>query len=145
MTNALNLDNQLCFALYSTSLAMTQEYKNYLTPLGMTYPQYVIMLVLWEKDGVSLKTIADKLDIKSGALTPVIKRMEVEGWLMRVRGEDDDRALSIQLTAKGKKLKSKAEDIHGCIANACGLNKKAISGLISQLTDLRENLIVNEK
>ena len=74
----LLLDNQLCFSLYSTSLAMTQLYKPLLEPIGITYPQYLILLILWETDGLSLKSVADRLGQKSGALTPVIKRMEEE-------------------------------------------------------------------
>lgn len=140
-SNALLLDNQLCFSLYSASLAITQLYKDQLAPLGLTYPQYTIMLILWEKDGVSLKYIADKLLQKSGSLTPVIKRMEAEDIIKRVRGKEDDRMLSIELTDKGRALKIEGLQVNQCIAETCGLKNQEIQGLKQQLVQLRNNLL----
>ena len=137
----LTLDNQLCFALYSTSLAMTQLYKEYLSPLGLTYPQYTVMLILWEKDGVSLKSIADRLGQKSGSLTPVIKRMDTDDLIKRVRGLEDDRTLSIELTAKGHALKQQGRIVNQCIAESCGIADKEITSLRQQLVTLRHNLL----
>jgi len=136
----LALDNQLCFALYSASLAMTQTYKPHLDKLGLTYSQYTIMLILWEKDGVSLKFIADKLGQKSGSLTPVIKRMEKDGWINRVRGIEDDRTLSIQLTKKGMELQSEAKHIRQCIADTCALPEAELNDLMEQLKHLRKQI-----
>ena len=133
--NPLALDNQLCFALYSTSLAMTQMYKSLLEPLGLTYPQYTIMLILWEQDGVPLKHIATRLGQKSGALTPVIKRMESEGLIRRNRGIEDDRALSIELTDAGRALQQQGAAVNQCIIDACGLP-------VHELTDLRDRLLL---
>lgn len=139
--NPLSLDNQLCFALYSTSLAMTQMYKELLQPVGLTYPQYTIMLILWEQDGVALKHIAERLGQKSGSLTPVIKRMESDGLIQRVRGKEDDRTLSIELTSKGRKLRQKCLKINQCIVEACDLPLTNLTDLRDNLKRLRQNLL----
>ncbi|MEL7045483.1 MAG: MarR family transcriptional regulator, partial [Pseudomonadota bacterium] len=109
MSDRLAIDSQLCFSLYSTSLAMTQFYKGLLEPLGLTYSQYIVLLVLWEQDGVTLAYIADKLDQQSGALTPVLKRIEALGLLQRNRNPENERELQIFLTRKGKAMRAKAE------------------------------------
>ncbi|MEH6812647.1 MAG: MarR family transcriptional regulator [Motiliproteus sp.] len=136
----LLLDNQVCFALYSTSLAMTQFYKEPLAAIGLTYPQYTIMLILWERDGVSLKAIADRLGQKSGSLTPVIKRMESDGLVRRQRGVEDDRTLCIKLTDKGRALKQQGSQVNQCIADACGMADTDLDSLRSQLVELRGKL-----
>ena len=141
LNNPLLLDNQLCFALYSTSLAMTQFYKEPLSAIGLTYPQYTVMLILWEQDGVSLKHISDALGQKSGALTPVIKRMEVDGLVQRLRGVDDDRSLSIALTEKGKKLREQGIEVNRCVAEACGIDMEEVVALREQLVALRKKLV----
>ena len=97
----LQLDNQLCFALYSASLAMTKSYKPLLDALDLTYPQYLVMLILWQQDGIALKDIAQKLFTESGALTPVLKRMQEMGLLLRARSPHSERTLEIRLTDKG--------------------------------------------
>lgn len=139
--NPLLLDNQLCFALYSTSLAMTQFYKEPLSAIGLTYPQYTIMLILWEQDGVSLKHIGDALGQKSGALTPVIKRMEADGLVQRLRGVEDDRSLSIALTEKGRQLREKGLEVNRCVAEACDLDMASVVALREQLVALRDQLV----
>ncbi|SHF00630.1 DNA-binding transcriptional regulator, MarR family [Marinomonas polaris DSM 16579] len=139
--NSLLLDSQLCFALYSTSLAMTQFYKEPLSAIGLTYPQYTVMLILWEQDGVSLKHISDALGQKSGALTPVIKRMEADGLVQRLRGVDDDRSLSIALTEKGKKLREQGLEVNRCVAEACGIDMDEVVALREQLVALRQKLV----
>jgi len=136
----LQLDQQLCFALYSTSLAMTQVYKAPLAEIGLTYPQYTVMLILWHDDGVSLKYLSQRLGPKPGALTPVIKRMEVDGLVVRRRGLEDDRSLSIELTAKGRALSQKAAKVGECIANACDMDHEEMNRLHQQLITLREKL-----
>ncbi len=135
------LDDQLCFALHSTSLAMVQLYKTYLTPLGLTYPQYIIMLILWEKDNLSLKSIGERLGQQSGSLTPVIKRMEVEGLIQRRRGIEDDRMLSISLTDLGHELKTSTGNIGPCVAQAAGITEQEAQTLQSLLLKLKENLL----
>ncbi len=140
-TNRLLLENQLCFALNSASLAMAQLYKEHLAPLGLTYPQFTIMLILWENDGVSLKYIADRLGQKSGSLTPVVKRMEAENFIKRVRGKDDDRMLSIELTEKGNDLKNQGHLINQCIAEKCDIPGIEISTLKGHLVELKKSLL----
>lgn len=137
----LPLDDQLCFALYSTSLAMTQIYKPLLEPLGLTYPQYLVMLILWEKEGLGLKDIGEKLGQKSGALTPVIKRLEKDGFLVRTRSEEDERSLVIMLTEKGRDLAGPAARIVPCMIEACGIPVEDIRTLRSTLKNLRGNLL----
>ncbi len=137
--NRLLLDNQLCFSLYSASLAMTQLYKEQLTPLGLTYPQFTTMLILWENDGVSLKYIADRLGQKSGSLTSVIKRMEAENLIKRVK--EDDRMLSIELTDKGRELQRQGLAVNQCIAETCGIPDSEINRLKNQLVQLKKNLL----
>jgi DNA-binding MarR family transcriptional regulator len=136
----LKLDQQLCFALYSTSLAMTKVYKPLLEAIGLTYPQYLMMLVLWESDGLTLKELAKRLHQDSGALTPVLKRLEAEGYVTRKRSLQDERNLSIELTAAGKNLRKKAEEINGSVQLACALGDDDIGQLRSNLIKLRDTL-----
>src|SRR3954462_10871670 len=101
----LHLDNQLCFALYSASLAMTKLYKPLLDELGLTYPQYLVMLVLWERDGLTVSEIGERLSLDSGTLTPLLKRLEAAELVSRIRDTDDERRVHIRLTAAGRRLK----------------------------------------
>ncbi|PUA27899.1 MAG: MarR family transcriptional regulator [Cellvibrio sp. 79] len=143
MTNPadyLKLDKQLCFALYSTSLAMTKLYKPLLEKLGLTYPQYLVMCILWERDGLALKDIAEQLHIDSGALTPVIKRLETQGLLQRQRQPDNERTLEIALTPEGRALREQAEEIPLQIGMACATTEDEIHQLRDQLQRLRANL-----
>ena len=107
----LLLDNQLCFALYAASKAMIQAYRPHLEPLGITYPQYLVFLVLWEEEGITLKHLGERLSLDSGTLTPLIKRLEKEGFVTRERSLKDERAIQIKLTSKGHKLRNKAVNI----------------------------------
>ncbi|GAA3916245.1 MarR family transcriptional regulator [Litoribacillus peritrichatus] len=139
--DALLLDNQLCFSLYTTSLAMTQLYKPLLEPIGLTYPQYLIMMILWEEDGIGLKDIGARLNQKSGALTPVMKRLEEDGLLQRVRVPDNERQLDIRLTAKGKALKAEAYKVNQCIVESCGVPVDELIELKGTLDKLRASLL----
>ena len=136
----LKLDNQLCFALYSSSLAMTKIYKPLLAPLGLTYPQYLAMLVLWETDGISVSTLGQRLSLDSGTLTPLLKRLEAAALIERRRAEDDERRVDIFLTKEGRSLKKRAHSIPpelGCAA-ACSLEE--LSSLTRRLHELRSQL-----
>ncbi|WP_351088660.1 MarR family transcriptional regulator [Shewanella sp. S1-49-MNA-CIBAN-0167] len=137
---SLLLENQLCFAVYSTSLAITQLYKPLLDSIGLTYTQYLVMLVLWEQDGLSLKTLACKLGQQSGALTPVIKRLETDGLLTRIRDTQDERMLSMQLTEKGHQLQPRAEQIHKCVIEQCGIDTSELTELKQQLDQFKAKL-----
>ncbi|CAB3757272.1 MarR family winged helix-turn-helix transcriptional regulator [Paraburkholderia solisilvae] len=107
----LTLDAQLCFALYSTSLAMTKTYKPLLDKLGLTYPQYLAMLVLWESDDMAVKDIAARLNLDSATITPLLKRLEAQGYVERMRGVDDERLVYVRLTKAGASLKRAARDV----------------------------------
>jgi len=136
----LLLDNQLCFALYSTSLMMTKTYKPLLKALNLTYPQYLAMLVLWEEDGITVSHTSKRLLTDPGSLTPLLKRLEADGLLARVRQKEDERVVELYLTEKGRALQDQAETIPGCIVNASGQTVSDLMELKSQLLKLRENL-----
>lgn len=136
----LQLDHQLCFALYSTSLLMTKFYKPLLTALNLTYPQYLVMMVLWEEDGQSAGTISHKLYTDTGSLTPVFKRLEREGLLDRVRRSSDERVVELHLTDAGRALRERAREIPDCVVMASGQGFDELNALKERLETLRERL-----
>jgi DNA-binding MarR family transcriptional regulator len=136
----LQLDNQLCFALYSTSLAMTKLYKPLLEELGLTYPQYLAMLVLWEQDGLTVSELGERLYLDSGTLTPLLKRMEAAGLVSRIRAVEDERRVHITLTAAGRKLKARAAKIPGCILSATQCSIPELVSLTQQVQSFRKRL-----
>ncbi|MRD48828.1 MarR family transcriptional regulator [Caenimonas koreensis DSM 17982] len=138
---ALLLDNQLCFALYSASLAMTKLYKPLLDELGLTYPQYLAMLVLWEEDGLMVSALGQRLSLDSGTLTPLLKRLEAAGLIARIRDVEDERRVHISLTAAGRKLKSRAQKIPGCILDAAQCSIPELVQLTRQVQELRDRLM----
>jgi len=137
----LKLDNQLCFALYSTSLAMTKLYKPLLDELGLTYPQYLAMLVLWEQDGLMVSEIGERLCLDSGTLTPLLKRLEASGLISRIRAVEDERRVHITLTAAGRKLKARAAKIPDCILTAAQCPVPELIALTQQVQALRQRLV----
>ena len=137
---SLMLDNQLCFALHSTSLLMTKVYKPLLQALGLTYPQYLAMMVLWEEDGLTVGEISSRLLTDPGSLTPLLKRLEVEGLLSRTRSRDDERVVVVELTEAGRTLQEKAMGIPQCILGASGLELEQLRKLQADLIALRSNL-----
>ena len=139
----LMLDNQLCFALHSTSLLMTKVYKPLLQALGLTYPQYLAMMVLWEEDGLTVGEISSRLLTDPGSLTPLLKRLEAEGLLSRTRSREDERVVVVELTATGRALQDKAMGIPHCILGASGLELEQLRKLQSDLIALRRNLQAN--
>ena len=136
----LALDKQLCFALYSASLAMTKVYKPLLAPLGLTYPQYLVMLALWEDDGQSVSALGDKLALDSGTLTPLLKRLETQGRISRERDAQDERRVIVRLTPDGRRLKVEARRIPREIGQASGCELSEIMDLTRQLTTVRDSL-----
>jgi MarR family transcriptional regulator, organic hydroperoxide resistance regulator len=136
----LQLDNQLCFALYSASLAMTKLYKPLLDDLGLTYPQYLAMLVLWERDGLMVSELGDRLYLDSGTLTPLLKRLEASGYVSRIRDVKDERRVYITLTSSGRKLKTRAAKIPGCVLSASQCALPELMLLTSQVQALRQKL-----
>ena len=138
----LQLDRQLCFALYSASHAMSKAYKPHLDALGLTYPQYVAMLVLWERDGLTVSEIGERLYLDSGTLTPLLKRLEAAGYISRLRDVADERRVLIQLTAAGRKLKARAAPIPGCMFAAMQCTPSELGALTRQIQQLRDRLQV---
>ncbi|HXE21780.1 MAG TPA: MarR family transcriptional regulator [Rhodoferax sp.] len=138
---ALLLDNQLCFALYSTSLAMTKLYKPLLDELGLTYPQYLAMLVLWEQDGLTVSELGERLYLDSGTLTPLLKRLEAAGLIARLRAVEDERRVHLTLTAAGRRLRSRAAKIPGCILDASQCSISDLVSLTKQVQALRQRLV----
>ncbi|WP_122764965.1 MarR family transcriptional regulator [Pseudomonas viridiflava] len=137
---SLMLNNQLCFALHSTSLLMTKVYKPLLQALGLTYPQYLAMMVLWEEDGLTVGEISSRLLTDPGSLTPLLKRLEAEGLLSRTRSREDERVVVVELTAAGHALQDKAMGIPQCILGASGLELEQLRKLQADLIALRSNL-----
>jgi DNA-binding MarR family transcriptional regulator len=136
----LKLDNQLCFAVYRAAQAFTATYKPLLEPLGLTYPQYLTMLVLWQEDGITVSAIGERLGLDSGTLTPLLKRLEATGLLSRTRDAGDERQVRIALTAAGRTLKQKAKAIPAKLLCASGMSLAEIKALHATLGKLAGNL-----
>ncbi len=137
----LALDNQFCFALYSASLAMTKTYKPFLDKIGLTYPQYLVMLVLWQQDDVLVKTIGEHLFLDSGTLTPLLKRLEASSLIVRNRDEADERQVRITLTKEGRALKKKAQEIPYQILCASGQSQEDLMQMRTRLSRIRNDLV----
>ena len=136
----LKLDNQLCFAVYSASLAMTRLYKPQLDKLGLTYPQYLVMLALWEEDGLMVSALGERLSLDSGTLTPLLKRLEANGLVARVRDVADERRVHITLTAAGRRLKGRAAGVPACLLAASKCSIDELVTLTRQLQSLRDRV-----
>ena len=136
----LRLDNQVCFALYSASLAMTKLYKPLLDRIGLTYPQYLVMLVLWEHDGVTVSELGERLFLDSGTLTPLLKRLEAQGQIARLRDVQDERRVRITLTAEGRALRDQAEAIPQCVLQSSQCSIAELTALTIELKQLRDRL-----
>ncbi|MEQ1900862.1 MAG: MarR family transcriptional regulator [Devosia sp.] len=140
MVKSLALDKQLCFSIYAAGHAFNRFYKPLLEPLGLTYPQYLVLLALWEKDGLGIKAMGGRLDLDSGTLTPLLKRMENAGLVTRRRHEVDERQVLVHLTSKGKQLRAKAESFPERIGDAAQCSSAELSALRKMLIRLRQDL-----
>jgi MarR family transcriptional regulator, organic hydroperoxide resistance regulator len=138
----LLLGNQLCFAVYSTAHAFNRAYKPLLDRLGLTYPQYLVMLVLWERDGVPVKDIGERLLLDSGTLTPLLKRLEAAELVKRTRSTEDERQVLIALTPRGQALKEKARAVPQAILAASACSIAELSAMKNELVALRDRLNV---
>ncbi|NPD69214.1 MarR family transcriptional regulator [Lichenicola cladoniae] len=137
----LRIDQQLCFAIYSAGHAFTRVYKPLLDALGLTYPQYLVMIVLWEADGCTVGTLSAALFLESSTLTPLLKRMEAAGLLRRERDTADERQVRILLTENGRALQEKAASVPGCVQEATGLTDvENLMRLTREITRLRSAL-----
>ena len=121
---ALKLENQLCFPLYAAARRLTSAYTPYLKPLGLTYTQYIVFMVLWEKDGLTVGEIGEKLRLDNGTLTPLLKKMETAGYIRRTRSKKDERVVEISLTEEGKAMKEKARDIPKAVGSCISLTEE---------------------
>ncbi len=136
----LVLGDQLCFAVYSTAHAFNRFYKPLLERLGLTYPQYLVMLVLWERDGVAVKDIGERLFLDSGTLTPLLKRMEGIGLVKRTRSTEDERQVLVALTAQGHELREKARTLPQSILSAAQCSVSEIAAMKDEIVKLRDKL-----
>lgn len=140
MIDPMLLDQQLCFALYAATHAITRCYSPGLKSLGLTYPQYLVMLVLWQEDALTLKALAERLDLDSPTLTPLLKRLEATGYITRARSRIDERALEIRLTDAGRALRERARPVHAGVAEQSGLPLDVMARMRSELHSLSAHL-----
>ncbi|MGB3339709.1 MAG: MarR family transcriptional regulator [Devosia sp.] len=136
----LKLDSMLCFAVYAAGHAFTRFYKPRLDAIGLTYPQYLVFLVLWEGDGLTVKALGDKLFLDSGTITPLIKRLEGRGLVRRQRDEEDERQVRILLTSEGRALRAKALAVPLSVGKALGGEPAAADAMREGLKQLRAQL-----
>jgi len=136
----LRLDSQLCFALYSANLAMTKVYRRLLADLGLTYPQYLVMLVLWEGDGITVSSLGERLFLDSATLTPLLKRLQAAGLVLRERGREDERQVLVSLTDEGRALRSKAGAVPESAFCASGCKPEELQAIRRDLEQLRASL-----
>jgi DNA-binding MarR family transcriptional regulator len=134
----MTVDQQLCFALYSASRAMTAAYRPVLTEMNLTYPQYLVMLVLWEEERVTVGRLGERLQLDSGTLSPLLKRLEGNGFVRRERSRDDERLVDVTLTPAGRRLEDRAECIPEELGSATGMSQQQAADLrdaVRHLTD----------
>ena len=140
ITGAPTLDDFLCFGLYSASLAFSKLYRPMLDALGLTYPQYLAMTALWQRDGISVGALGERLFLESNTLTPMLKRLEALGLISRNREADDERQVLIRLTERGRALQSEAAPIPACALEATGLDRDEAVALLKGVARLRDHL-----
>ena len=140
--DALLLENQLCFRLYVASKEIVRRYRPFLDPLGLTYTQYITMLVLWEKNTVSMKELGNRLRLESSTLTPLVKKLEAAGYVSRVKSSVDERSTVVSLTDAGRDLRERAQNVPFCVSSGIDLQPEeavqlaaALDGLIEQMDD----------
>ncbi|AAK79536.1 DNA-binding MarR family transcriptional regulator [Clostridium acetobutylicum] len=136
----LKLKYQLCFSIYASSRAITKVYKPFLNKLGLTYPQYLVMLVLWEEKSITLKDLGNKLYLDSGTLTPLLKRLEGLNLIVRKRSSLDERLLSVNITEKGEELKKDALEIPSCVLKSTNTDIETLKRIKTDIDLLLKNL-----
>ena len=136
---AMRLSNQLCFPLYAAARSVTNLYTPWLKPLGLTYTQYLVFLVLWERDGITVGELCQKLMLDNGTLTPLLKKMQNAGYVERRRSDEDERIVVLSLTEAGKALQARAKDVPGHVANCIHLPAEKAQALYALLYELLEN------
>lgn len=139
MYSQLKLDNQLCFRLYTASRLVTQAYRPFLEPLGLTYPQYLVLLVLWEQDNRTVGEISEKLMLETNTVTPLLQRMERDGLILRVKGSVDGRQKLVSLTKLARRMEEKAKDIPHCMTanwNIPDMDEQQLLQFVKHLDDM---------
>ena len=139
---AMKLQNQLCFPLYAAARSVVSLYTPYLKPLGLTYTQYLVFLVLWERDGCTVGELCEKLMLDNGTLSPLLKKMQQAGYIQRTRSATDDRVVVITLTEAGRALQEQAKDVPGKVASCVDLppeKAQTLYALLYELLDTRNN------
>ena len=136
---AMKLSNQLCFPLYAASRNVIGLYTPYLNELGLTYTQYLVFLVLWEKDGITVSEICEKLKLDSGTVSPLLKKLQLAGYIRKVRSAEDDRVVVISLTEEGKTLQKRAKDIPLKVSSCLELPPEKAKMLYDLLYELLDN------
>ncbi len=136
----LKLENQLCFPLYACAREVVKKYKPFLDEIGLTYTQYIAMMVLWENKNMNVKSLGERLYLDSGTLTPLLKKLEAEGLVTRARSIEDERNLNVTLTDKGEALKQRALDIPGQIGKCIQISPEEAQTLYRILYQILENL-----
>ena len=134
------LDDLLCFLVYSTGSAFNRVYRKPLEQLGLTYPQYLVMVVLWADDAQTVGQIGERLRLDSGTLTPLLKRLEAMGFVVRERSLEDERRVIVKLTEKGRKLSEQTREVMSCVTSAVGMDLESVTSLMQQMRDLRAHL-----
>jgi DNA-binding MarR family transcriptional regulator len=135
------LDAQLCFSLYSTSIAINRTYKPLLDALGVTYPQYLVLTTLWETDGQTIGAIADRLALEPSTITPLVKRLEQAGFVGRQRNPADERQVNVTLTAKGREMYARSGCLAGTLLQRSGMSVDQLGALNHQVQALRDALV----
>ena len=136
--DCLRLDQQLCFPLYAAARKVTGQYTPYFKELGLTYTQYIVFMVLWEKDEVTVGDICRRLYLDSGTLTPLLKKMEEKGWLQRTRSRQDERIVIVTLTEEGRKMKERCQSIPASISKCIHLSPDDATALYRILYQILE-------
>jgi DNA-binding MarR family transcriptional regulator len=137
----VRLDDMICLAIYAAGHAVNRVYKPLLDPLGLTYPQYLVMVALWEQDGRTVGGLGEKLSLESNTLTPLLKRMEAEGLVSRARDPADERQVRVRITTKGEALRARARHIPECLVRASGMGLDEIARLRDDIARLRASLV----
>jgi DNA-binding MarR family transcriptional regulator len=138
--DSVKLDNALCFAIYSANHAITRAYKPLLDRHGLTYPQYLVMLVLWDKDGQTVGGIGEELFLESSTLTPLLKRLEAAGFVRRARDPSDERQVCVFLTKKGEDLRGKVADVPKQMLRAFGCGRDSVERLNAEIVAVRDSV-----
>lgn len=134
------LDEMICFEVYNTEHAFTRLYKGMLQDMNLTYPQFLVMLLLWQEDGQIVSAIGKRLGLESNTLTPLLKRLEKAGLVTRVRDPEDERRVRVSLTSEGRALRSRVKGIETCLIEATGMDMEELRVLLGSLRKLRKNL-----